>query len=159
ARSILCLPLINQGKFVGLVYLENNLAPHVFTPDRVAVLKALASQAANSLENTRLYRDLADREARIRRLVEANVVGIFLWDLGGRIFEANDAFLGLVQYSRDDLLAGAVRWPELTPAEWRERDEQAIAQLQATATVQPYEKEFFRKDGSRVTVLAGGALF
>jgi len=159
ARSILCLPLINQGRIIGILYLENNLAPHVFTPDRVTVLKVLASQAAISLEKTRLYRDLADRESRVRRLVDANVVGIFLWDLDGRIFEANDAFLGMVQYGRDDLVSGAVRWPELTPAEWRERDEQAIAQLKATATVQPYEKEFFRKDGSRVTVLAGGALF
>src|SRR5262245_11812481 len=159
ARSILCLPLINQGRIIGLLYLENNLAPHVFTPDRVTVLKLLASQAAISLEKTRLYRDLADRELRVRRLVDANVVGIVLWHLDGRILEANDAFLGMVQYSRDDLVSGAVRWPELTPAEWRERDEQAIAQLKATATVQPYEKEFFRKDGSRVTVLAGGALF
>src|SRR5262245_782004 len=122
ARSILCLPLINQGKIIGLVYLENSLAPHVFTPDRVTVLKMLASQAAIWLENARVSGDLSNRESRIRRLVEANVVGIFLWDLDGPIFEANDAFLGMVQYSRDDLVSGAVRWPELTPTEWRERD-------------------------------------
>ena len=54
ARSILCLPLINQAKLIGLLYLENNLAPHVFTPTRIAVLKLLASQAAISLENSRL---------------------------------------------------------------------------------------------------------
>ena len=54
ARSILCLPLINQGKLIGVLYLENNLTPHVFTPTRIAVLKVLASQAAISLENTRL---------------------------------------------------------------------------------------------------------
>ena len=59
ARSILCLPLIKQAKLVGVLYLENNLTPHVFTPARIAVLKLLASQAAISLENTRLYRDLA----------------------------------------------------------------------------------------------------
>ena len=59
ARSILCLPLINQAKLIGVLYLENNLTPHVFTPARIAVLKLLASQAAISLENTRLYRDLA----------------------------------------------------------------------------------------------------
>ena len=78
ARSILCLPLINQGKLIGILYLENNLAPNVFTPDRVAILKVLASQAAISLENSRLYRDLADREAKIRRLVDANIIGIFI---------------------------------------------------------------------------------
>src|SRR5262249_61774621 len=100
ARSILCLPLMNQGKIIGILYLENNLAPHVFTPDRVTVLKVLASQAAISLENTRLYRDLADREARIRRLVDSNIVGIFFADIEGRILEANDAFLRIVGYDR-----------------------------------------------------------
>ena len=80
ARSILCLPLINQSKLIGVLYLENNLAPHVFTPARIAVLKLLASQAAISLENTRLYRDVVEREAKIRRLVDANIIGIFMWE-------------------------------------------------------------------------------
>ena len=57
ARSILCLPLISRAKLIGVLYLENNLTPHVFTPARTAVLKLLASQAAMSLENARLYRD------------------------------------------------------------------------------------------------------
>ena len=105
-RSILCLPLINQGKLTGVLYLENNLAPHVFTPDRIAVLKVLASQAAMSLENTRLYRDLEDRERRIRRLIDSNVIGIVIWDLDGRVIDANDAFLRMVRYEREDLQAG-----------------------------------------------------
>ncbi len=57
ARSILCLPLLNQAKLTGVLYLENNLAPRVFAPARIAVLKLLASQAAVSLENTYLYRE------------------------------------------------------------------------------------------------------
>ena len=56
-RSILTLPLINKGKLISILHLENNLTPHVFTADRIRVLKVLASQAAISLENTRLYRD------------------------------------------------------------------------------------------------------
>ena len=80
ARSILCLPLITQAKLIGVLYLENNLAPRVFAPGRIAVLKLLASQAAIALENTRLYRDLAEREAKIRRLVDANIIGIFIFD-------------------------------------------------------------------------------
>ena len=92
ARSILCLPLINQGKLISILYLENNLTPRVFTPERITVLKVLASQAAISLENTRLYRDLEDREGKIRRLVDANIIGIFVADREGRVVEANDAF-------------------------------------------------------------------
>jgi PAS domain S-box-containing protein len=159
ARSILCLPLINQGKLIGILYLENNLTPQVFTPERITVLKVLASQAAISLENTRLYRDLEDREARIRRLVEANVVGVVMWTLDGAIIGANEAFLHMVQYGHEDLASGRVRWTDLTPAEWRDCDERAVADLKATGIFQPFEKEYFRKNGSRVPVLLAGALF
>jgi PAS domain S-box-containing protein len=158
ARALLCLPLVNQARLTGVLYLENNLAPGVFTPTRIAVLKLLASQAAISLENARLYRDLEEREARIRRLVDANIIGIFLWDAEGEIIEANDAFLHIVQRDREDLRFG-LRWTELTPAEWRDLDELGVAQLKSTGTVQPHEKQFFRKDGSRVPVLIGAAAF
>ena len=159
ARSILCLPLLNQAKLIGVLYLENNLAPQVFTPTRIAVLKLLASQAAISLENTRLYHDLEAREAKIRRLVDANIMGVFIWNLEGQIIEANEAFLQMLGYSRTDLVSGRVRWTDLTPAEWRDRDERAIAELEATDIVQPFEKEYFRKDGVRVPVLIGAAFF
>ena len=69
-RSILCLPLITQAKLIGVLHLENNLAPSVFARAAIAVLRLLASQAAIALENARLYHDLAEREAKIRRLVE-----------------------------------------------------------------------------------------
>jgi PAS domain S-box-containing protein len=158
ARSILCLPLINQTKLIGLLYLENNLAPHVFTPSRIAVLKLLASQAAISLENSRLYRDLKEREAKIRRLVEANIIGIFMWNLEGEIIEANEAFLQMLGFSREDLISRRVRWTDLTPAEWRDRDERALAEIKATGTLQPFQKEYSRKDGSRVPVMIGCAM-
>ncbi|HYY29645.1 MAG TPA: AAA family ATPase [Chthoniobacterales bacterium] len=159
ARSILCLPLINQGNLIGLLYLENNLTPNVFTPARIAVLKLLASQAAISLENTRLYSDLEEREAKIRRLVDANIMGIYIWNLQGEILDANEAFLHILGYSREDLLSGGMRWGDLTPPEWRDRDEQADTELKLTGTIQPFEKEYFRKDGSRVPVLLGCATF
>ena len=99
ARSVLCLPLVKQSKLIGVLYLENNLASHVFTPARISVLELLASQAAISLENARLYNDLREREARIRRLVDSNIIGIMIWDFQGRIIEANEAFLDMVGYS------------------------------------------------------------
>jgi PAS domain S-box-containing protein len=159
AHSILCLPLINQIKLIGILYLENNLTPHVFTPGRITVLKVIASQAAISLENSRLYRHLEDREAKIRRLVDANILGIFIWNLEGAVIEANEAFLRMVQHRREDLVSGRVRWTDLTPAEWRECDERAVSALKMTGTAEPYEKEYFRKDGSRAPVLLGAALF
>jgi len=99
ARSLLCVPLVKQSKLIGVLYLENNLASHVFTPARISVLELLASQAAISLENARLYSDLQEREARIRRLVDSNIVGIVFWELEGRIIDANQAFLDIVGYA------------------------------------------------------------
>ena len=151
--------MIKQATLIGVLYLENNLTPHVFTPARIAVLKLLASQAAISLENTRLYSDLQEREAKIRRLVDSNIIGILISDLGGGILEANDAFLEMVGYSRDDLVSGRVQWLEMTPAEWLAVSQRAVAQLRATGSCEPFEKEYFRKDGSRVPVLVGAAAF
>ena len=123
------------------------------------MLKLLASQAAISLENTRLYRDLEEREAKIRRLFDANIIGICVWNLEGEIIEANESFLQMVEYSREDLLSARVRWRDLTPEEWRDQDERVVAELKATGTAQPFQKEYFRQDGSRVPVLLGAAMF
>ena len=108
-------------------------------------------------QNARLYRDLSEREAKIRRLVDANIIGIFIADLDGPILEANDAFLRIVGYDREDLLAGRLRWTDLTPSDWRERDAQWIEEHRRTGLRSPIEKEYFRKDGSRVPILLGSA--
>jgi PAS domain S-box-containing protein len=158
-RSILCLPLLNQAKLSGVLYLENNLAARVFTSDRITVLRVVVSQAAISLENTRLYRDLEDREAKIRRLVDANILGIATWNIEGAILACNEAFLHMVQYDHEDVAAGRVRWWDMTPPDWRDSAERALAEVIRTGTVQPFELEYFRKDGSRVPVLVGATLF
>jgi PAS domain S-box-containing protein len=110
-------------------------------------------------ERKRAEQALREREAKIRRLVDSNIIGIFFSGLKGRVLETNDAFLHLVGQDRDDLVSGRIRWTDLTPPEWRERDRRALAELNSDTIARPYEKEFFRKDGSRVPVLVGGALF
>jgi PAS domain S-box-containing protein len=157
AKSILCLPLIKQGRSAALLYLENTLSSHAFSPDRIAVLELLAAQAAISLENTRLYSDLQEREAKVRRLVESNIIGISIFDFDGRIIEANEALLHIVGRSREDIVSGRVSWSDLTPAEWQHADERAVADLKATGSCKAYEKEYVRNDGRRVPVLVGAA--
>jgi PAS domain S-box-containing protein len=158
-RSILCLPLTRQGTLVGLLYLENALVSHVFTPDRARLLELLGSQAAISLENTRLYAELQEREAKVRRLVDSNIIGICIFDFDGRIIEANEAFLRVVGYDQGDLRSGRLRWTDLTPPEWRVADERALADLASTGTCKPYEKEYLRKESGRVPVLLACATF
>ena len=103
-----------------------------------------------------LHGELEAREAKIRRLFDANIIGIFIWDVEGRILEANDAFLRIIQNDREDL-AGRVRWSDLTPAEWCDDTTRRVTEVMTTGSAQPREKEYFRKDGSRVPVLVGGA--
>jgi PAS domain S-box-containing protein len=110
-------------------------------------------------ENVHLQSDLEEREKKIRRLVDANIIGIIIWDLEGRILDANDAFLGMVGYDREDLASGRLHWTSLTAPEWRDRDARTMAELELIGTVQPFEKEYSRKDGSRVPVLIGGTMF
>jgi PAS domain S-box-containing protein len=103
--------------------------------------------------------DITERktaEDKIRRLVDAGIFGIFFANIDGSISEANEAFLRMLQYDRQDLVSGRLRWADLTPAEWRERDECSLKEFVDTGVFH-YEKEYFRKDGSRVPVLVGGA--
>jgi PAS domain S-box-containing protein len=158
-RSVFCLPLLRQAKMAGVLYLENTQAIRAFTPDRIAVLEVLAAQAAISLENARLYSDLKEREAKIRRLVDSNIIGIMLWTLDGQILEANEAFLAMVGYDRKDLLSGRASWAGMTPPEWHAADQLAVEQVRASGSCKPFEKEYIRKDGSRVPVFLGAASF
>jgi PAS domain S-box-containing protein len=110
-------------------------------------------------ETTRLYATVArSNERKFRRLVDANILGICIWNLEGPVIAANEALLRMLQYEREDVVSGRLRWTDMTPAEWRERDEHAMEELRSTGTFQPFEKEYFRRDGSRVPVLIGGAL-
>jgi PAS domain S-box-containing protein len=110
-------------------------------------------------ERKRAEEALRESEAKIRRLVDANIIGIIMWEFDGRIIEANDAFLRMVGYDHEDLVSGRMRWTELTPPEWRGPDVRRLAELKVTGSLQPFEKEYFRKDGSRVPVLIGAATF
>ncbi len=107
-------------------------------------------------------RDITGRlrnEARFRRLVDSNVQGVIFWNTAGGIHGANEAFLRMVGYTREDLEANRLSWTAMTPPESDELDQHALAELQAKGVCTPYEKEFFHKNGTRVPVLIGGAAF
>jgi PAS domain S-box-containing protein len=102
-----------------------------------------------------MQREIEQREAKIRRLFDANIIGIIIWNLEGQILDANSEFLRIVGYDQHDLLSGRVSWADMTPPEWRDRDTLAISELKSKGAVQAFEKEYIRKDGSRIPVLIG----
>lgn len=97
------------------------------------------------------HESLRTSEARFRTALEIETVGVIFLDMEGegQIIEANDAFLAMGGYSREDLEAGRLTWQGLTPPEWMEASERAVAELMATGRTTPYEKEYIRKDSSR----------
>jgi PAS domain S-box-containing protein len=155
-RSVLCLPLLRGAELVGVLYMEHALVEEAFPPERVQLLATLAAQAAISLETSRLYASLQERQARIRRLVDANIIGIRFAHADGRIFEANDAYLQLLGRTREDLAAGLLNTGSITPPEYLAAEQRAAEQLAADGRYVPFEKEYQRPDGTRVPVLCGG---
>jgi PAS domain S-box-containing protein len=173
----LLAPFYVKGKAVGTIWAIAHTTRRKFDAEDLRLLESMsrfasaAYQAVESIEFLKLeitarekaeakLRELADGlEAKIRRLVDSNIIGIFIWNLDGRIVDANEAFLRIVGYGRDDLTSGQLRWMGLTPAEWREVDDRRVAELKATGTTHPYEKEYFHKSGSRVPVLVGAVSF
>ncbi len=102
-------------------------------------------------------RALRRSESRFRRIMESDMMGMLFWNPNGDITTANDAFLRIVGHSRETLTAGHLNWADLTPPEYQAADEQARREIAATGACQPFEKEYLRKDGTRVPVLVGGA--
>ena len=96
---------------------------------------------------------LRESEAKFRRVIESNIVGIYFGDFTGKIYEANDSFLQTFGYSREELENGSLYWNRMTPQEYSELDEQKMQELQANGACTPFEKEYFHKDGTRIPIL------
>ena len=102
---------------------------------------------------------LKKSETRFRSVFESDMIGTLFWDAKGEIIEANDTFLNLVGYSRDDLSSGELRWRDLTPPEYPESDSEKLQELAERGALTPFEKEYYHKDGRRIPIILGAATF
>ncbi len=171
-HSVLCVPLLRQSQVIGVLVLEHRQGTHAFTAAHASVLGMLAAQAAISLETAGLYSALKEEneqrrraeaaslewQARITRLVDSNLIAVRITDLDGRILDANDAYLAIIGYTREEMRSGMLTTERVTPPEYRVADERAGQDLLIAGRYAPFEKEYVRKDGTRVPVLVGGIL-
>lgn len=104
----------------------------------------------------RAEQNLQESQARLGRLTDSGIIGIVVGDSNGRIIEANDCFLKMLQYTRKDL-SGGIPFGQMTAPEYVHLDQHAIEEFAQRGACTPFEKEIFRKDGSRIPVLGGAA--
>jgi PAS domain S-box-containing protein len=177
AEECLLVPFYVDGKAVGTIWGIMHSDRRQFDSEDERIMNSLghfasvAYRTVASLDNLKVQiaaREKADAElreratgleAKLRHLIDANLMGIFTWNFEGKIVEANEVFLRMVQWNHEDVASAGISWMDLTPEDWRALDELAVADLKATGTVQPYRKEYFRKDGTRVPVTVSAALF
>src|SRR5207245_2614959 len=107
---------------------------------------AIVSNFRDITEKKLALEELRASQARFARLAESGIIGIAIVDIFGNTHDANDAYLRMFGYSREEVLAGRMRWSDMTPPEWRERDAVAIEQLKTTGAAPAWEKELLHKD-------------
>lgn len=132
-----------------------------FSPYRTAD-EHIGGIVITSLDISRRNKDelnLRESEARFRSVFFGNMTAMGIWAKDGGIIDANDALLDLLGYSRAELIAGQVKWNEITPPEYRYLDEQALTEIDERGTCSPFEKEYVCKDGRHIPVLIGGSSF
>lgn len=136
---------VPEERFIDLVYLP------LFDADGTCrhVLGHGIDVTTHVQKRKKTEEALRESDERFRRALQIDTVGIIFLTSEGRITEANDAFLAMSGFSREDQQAGRLRCEEMTPPEWTSVSLRAIAEFKATGRTTPYEKEFFRKDGSR----------
>ncbi len=132
--------------------------PCEFTQGDLHFLQTVANVLATALHRNRQEEALRRSESRFRRLVEGNIIGIIEVAPDGTLVSANDAFLLMLGYTREEWMRQPHSWQELTPPDQMERDERAVVTLQNEGNVAPYEKEFLHRDGSRIPVMIGSSL-
>lgn len=147
--AYVALPIVRAGKPIALFTL-NQATPRSWKPDEVALLEETAERTWAVVERARAEVALRSSEERLQRMVNVPRVGVLTFDYTGTMLGANDAFLEMVGYSREEFAAREFTWRDFTPEEYVEASERIMQQLRETGRGGPYEKEYLRKDGSRI---------
>ena len=147
-RAQLAVPLVKAGRLIALLFLHAG-EPRRWSEEEIALVREVAERTWAAVERARAEEALRVSEARFRTALEIGTVGAIYFDMDGLLTDANDAFLQMGGYSREDLESGRLTWQRLTPAEWMQDSEHAFAELKEKGHTTPCEKEYIRKDGSR----------
>ncbi len=111
------------------------------------------------IEERRIVQEqLEANEKLFRSIFEADMFGMIFWDKKGNIIKSNDAFLKIIGYDRLEYESSGLNWHTITPEEYLTKEESRYSEYYDKGFIEPYEKEYYRKDGSRIPILAGSAI-
>lgn len=147
-RASVGVPLFKNHRLVA-VMAAHSAAPRRWTDAEISLIQDVGERIAAEIERAHAEVALRESEERFRKALEMETVGVIFFDPDGAITRANDAFLRMGRYSRVDIEAARLRWDTLTPLEWMPASWRAIEEFKTYGQTTPYEKEYYRPDGSR----------
>ena len=154
SKSVLCIPLINQGRISGIMYLENNLTPNAFTPGHVELLKLLSSVMAMALDNAKIYHNLEESEEKFKGVFNAMIDVFTRTDMDGTCLVVSPSIYNLLGYKQEEVLGKNLASFYKDPSQRKE----LLKKLLDHGTIENFEFSAVRKDGATITVSANSKL-
>ena len=154
-RAAITVPVFERDRPLGWLSVQQQ-HPRAWTREDVALVHDVAERTSAAVERARAEGAVRKSEERLQKALSVETVGVIFFSPDGAITGANDAFLRMGGYTREDLGEGRLRWDRLTPPEWMPETLRAVDELKTTGRITAYEKEYFRKDGSRWPALFAG---
>lgn len=169
-ESAMIVPIIHNKQPLGAIsFIATSESDRHYTTHDLSMAEEVASRASLAIINATLYqasqKEIEERkkteeqlrrtQAQFQALYNANIIGVIYANSKGKIFNANEAFLQTIGYTRKELEKGKINWNTITPLEYKEIDKQKLKELRKKGTATPWEKEFVKKDGSQVPVIIG----
>ncbi len=156
--SVMIVPILIHNKAIGTIQFVSSESKKRFNQYDLYMAEELGHQIALAIQNAQLFEDAQRKEKQFKALYNSNIIGVIYTDIKGHITEANEAFLQMIGYSREDLLEGKIRWDRLTPPEYKKETKKAMEEILSEGMVTPWEKEYIKKDGSQIPIIIGSVM-
>jgi PAS domain S-box-containing protein len=156
--AYISIPLVKGGELVAVLAVHSTEV-RTWTPDEVSLVEEVAERTWAAVDRARAEAVLRQNEARFRRIFDCEMVPMGIYNKVGGVIAANNSLLNLIGYTRQELEAGQINCQALTPPEYRSLDEKALSEIEVRGVSTPYEKVYLHKDGRRIPILIGAALF
>ncbi len=157
-ESSMIVPISVDNKNIGVIQFVSTESKKRFSTFDLYVAEEVGRRVALTIQNDQLIEESQRKEKQFRALYNSNIIGVTYSTSCGEITDANDAFLDMIGFTKKDLHAGNVRWDQLTPPKYKERMHEAYEEIAKNGFMNPWEKEYYKKDGGTVPAIICGVM-